>query len=269
MELQRKYDCEMQTVEEFVGRIQRLVSRGYYFAYVGYLKPPKEPSKLDAKMAELWKLNKPEWQRAARNRGGESSVHYVRFGRRYVLLSTHGWANQKGRRQRRRPAEPRQSGRFFHEYPGFLDLKDKGLKLFGYNIKSTWSVKEGRRKTFVSLNRKTYRLMKASLLRKATRPRYRSREAMEAVFWHLPVQWYGPVQGQMRTIVGATNRVRRRAGSSQLRITKCVRRTLRPLRPFQNSTERKIGLGIEAMERRAKQPRNPIGKFAQSDIRSS
>lgn len=236
----------MQSVDEFVGRVQRLVSRGYYFAYVGYLRRPKDPRQLDAKMSKLWKLNMPEWQRATRNRGGESSVHYVRFGRRYILLSTHGRAKQNGRQRRGRPGEPRQSGRFFREYPGFLDLKDCGLKFLGYNIKSTYSVKEGRRKTFVSLNRNTYRLMKASLIRKATRPRYRSREAMEAVFWYLPIQCYGPVQLQVRMMVGAVNGALRRAGLPQLRMTKCVRKTLRPVRRSRKGVESEFAMSCRS-----------------------
>lgn len=215
-----QYQCVMPSVEAFVARVQRLVSRGYYFAYDGYLKPPKDPAKLDAKMIREWKLYRPDWTREARRRGGESGVHYIRYGRRYVLLATHGWRQSRGR-----GANQKSAGRFFTQHPGYRDLKDEGLKFYAYNIKSTYSHRLRRRTTFVSLRSSNYHALKAGMLRKAVRGEYRRREALEAVFWNLPLIWYGPVQRQVRAIVNDVNRTRHRSGLSRIRITRCVRRS--------------------------------------------
>lgn len=66
-------------------------------------------------------------------------------------------------------------------------------------------------------------------------------KAMEALFWYLPIQWYGPVQQQVRWMVEATNHARRRAGLPSLRVTRCVRRTLR--RPHGVKTFGRAGRG--------------------------
>lgn len=219
MPTKQQYQCEMQSVAEFVSRVQRLVSRGYYFCFVGSVPHPKDPAKLDIRMIQEWNLDRPNWQWAARHRRGESSVHYVRFRRRFVLLSTHGWSGQS------RQGRHRQTGRFFREHPGFQDLKDEGLKVSAYNIKSTWSRALNRRTTLVSLNRRAYRVVKAGLLRKATSPRYHSRDSLEQLIENLPLCWYGPVRQQIRGVVNAVNRVRRRSGLPQIRVTRCIPRT--------------------------------------------
>ena len=215
-----QYQCVMPSIEAFVARVQRLISRGHYFAYDGYLKPPKDPAQLDAKMIREWKLYRPDWTREARRRGGESGVHYIRYGRRYVLLATHGWKQSHGR-----GCAGKAPGRFFTQHPGYRDLKDEGLKFHAYNIKSTYSQKLRRRTTFVSLRSSNYHALKAGMLRKAVRAEFRRREALEAVFWNLPLIWYGPVQRQVRAIVNEVNRTRRRYGLPRIRITRCVRRS--------------------------------------------
>lgn len=225
---EESYRCEMASVEEFVRRIERLVRREYYFAFVGHLKPGKDPLALDQKMVRLWNLDRKEWRWAKRSRGSESNVHYVRFRRTYVLLATAGRPEKKGRRPWRRGEIPPR-GEFFEQHPNHIDLKDVGLKLFGYNIKSTYSRAHNRRRVFIRLQReKAFPRIKASLLRKATLSRYQQREAMEAAFWHLPILWYGPVREQLSSVLRAVNRIRSRAGLSELRRSRCIRQTILP-----------------------------------------
>ena len=233
----RQYRCETRSTDAFLAQLTRLVSSGHYFYFLCTLKDGKDPSKLDEKLIRLWNLDKPAWKREARRRGRSPNIHYLRFRRTYLLISTHG-TSQDGK------PHP-----FFTEYQP-QDITRKGLSVFAYQVRYPYSKTAGKRRLFVRLNKDTYEGLRSEMLNKAVWPRYEQRETMEAEFRRLPFQLYKPVQMQIRIIAKEVNRVRRYAGFEPVRLTRLPNR-MRPLTAVFSDEHARTKVS-EVMPRRAK-----------------
>ncbi len=81
-------------VTSLVGLLQRvathLLPHGYWFFTQGILPEGKDPLKLDAKLLAKYDVAKSEGARRWRKSQGLGNVQYVRFGRHWMLLATHG-----------------------------------------------------------------------------------------------------------------------------------------------------------------------------------
>ena len=227
----KTYRCEAKSIDAFLAHVVRLVGTGHYFYFAGTLKPGKDPRKLDRKLIAEWDLDKPSWKREARRRGAAPNIHYLRFGRHYLLVATHG----KGTN-----GEPH---RFFVEYESTLqDIRRNALRFCGYSIRYPVSKDTGRRRAFVRLDKDAYARARAELIAAAIRAQYRDPELIEALVSGLPYQWYRPVRQQLRVILNEVNRVRRHAGLSPVRLS-CVPTKMRVTQIFVDETAHQFRAG--------------------------
>jgi len=200
-------------IDVFLSQVQRLVGWGYFFFCTFELAKDKDPEQLDAKLIELWNLDKPYWKREKRRRGRAPSIWYLRYDRFYVLLATHGKAPDGG-------PHP-----FFVEYQT-TNICRYSLSCFGYQIRYPVSKETKRRKLFVRLSKETRDELRERLLSIAVKERYRDPESIEAVVASLPWQWYRPVREQVKVILKEVNKVRRYAGMKPVRLG-CVPKRMR------------------------------------------
>jgi hypothetical protein len=76
------------------GFVQQLavsyVGRGYFFYVTGAIPPHKDPAAVDAKLCDRYGVTLSKWARARRKAAGRAAHGYLRFGRFFVLLASHG-----------------------------------------------------------------------------------------------------------------------------------------------------------------------------------
>ncbi len=195
----RTYHCEPATLDGFLSQLVRYVASGHYFYVTGMVPERKDPEQVDRKLVELYGIGGPKWERARRRLGEQAGMHYLRHGRFFVLMATHG------------------RHIFFTDHEKNLcDIRRTALRVKGYSIRYTFSEVEKRWKVFVRLDKETYRSVKAHFIDLATRPSYRETDRLVQEFLTLPFQGYGPVRAQVLAIINAVNHERRRAGYGQL-----------------------------------------------------
>ena len=193
------YQCEARSLDGFIAQLIRYVASGHYFYHTGRIPDRKDVAAVDRKLVELYDIAKPRWARARRRLAGTAGIHYLRYGRFFVLMATHG-------------EHP-----FFTDHANtFNDIRRQALHAGGYAVRYTHSVRENRRKVFVRLDRETYRNVRALMLDRAVRPAYRVSETLEREFRQLRWQPYEPVRRQLAAILKSVNRARGRARLSKL-----------------------------------------------------
>lgn len=183
----RVYRCECTSPRGFIQQLAvAYVSNGYYFYVVGLVPEGKRPEPIDAKLIERYGIEQSKWQRARRKRRGEASVQYLRLGRRFVLLATHG-------------------EHIFFELEGdrVRDVRRVPLKLFGYAVGYSGG------HVRVRIEREVFRNIRAHLLELAP---HRSCRGLSDELRRLDFEPYGPVRRQLVQLVRSINRVRRAAG---------------------------------------------------------
>jgi hypothetical protein len=85
------YRCEVKSVGEFIRRVAvNLVPRGYVFYVLGEIPQGKDPAKTDAKIIQQYSIDISKWTRARHKRNGIARLHYLRLGRKFIILATHG-----------------------------------------------------------------------------------------------------------------------------------------------------------------------------------
>ena len=57
------------------------VARGYFFYVTGQVPERKDPSALDSKFEELYRLDASKWTRSRRKQTGAANIRFVRLGR--------------------------------------------------------------------------------------------------------------------------------------------------------------------------------------------
>lgn len=199
------YRYEAKSLDAFVAQLMRYVCSGHYFYFTGRIPERKDVTTVDRKLVERYAVAKPRWARARRRLAGRAGIHYLRHGRFFVLIATHG-----------------QHQFFVDHATSFRDIRRRALHVGGYAIRRTYSAREKRWKIFVRLDRETYLNLRAQMLELAIRDAYRDLNALEGEFRRLAWQPYEPVRRQLVAIVKAVNRKRRYAGLRQIHIS-CVR----------------------------------------------
>ncbi len=206
---QYPYRCEAFNLDGFIAQVVRYVASGHYFYVTGTIPERKDPSAIDAKLVDLYDIAKPKWARARRRLASRSGMHYLRLGRFFVLLATHG------------------EHAFFADHQrNIQDVRRVALHVGGYAIRYTYSQAEKRWKVFVRLDRETYRNVKAQMLELARQARCRPAEVLEREFANLPWQPYEPVRKQLLAILHTVNRRRSQAGLEKVSPS-CVRKMRR------------------------------------------
>jgi hypothetical protein len=220
--------CETTSIEGFVQLVAcNLLPHGYWFYVTGQVPNGKNPCCIDEKLVQKYAADLSAPGRARRKRQGMANVRYVRHGRFFVLLATHG------RHQ------------FYEEEAmSIRDVRRVPMKFAGYSI----SYRRGGRQrsgardpawhAHVQIEPRRLQEIRAQFVEMATRWSV-TRLGLE--FYRLPFEPYAPVRRQMLQLLREVNARRKRAGLPPVphEVLPLRRRIVRPF-------------DTEAPERRAK-----------------
>lgn len=202
----REYRCVATSLEGFVQQVAvAYVRNGYWFYVSGSIPEHASPGKVDAKLIERYGIDVSKFVRCRRKQLGIASVQYIRLGRFFLLLSTHGEHLFFGR-----------------EHESIRDVRRRPIRVGGYSI----SFRSGR--VSVRLDPNEYRSLMVSFLARSLS----GKERLEAVFSNLPYEPYAPIRSQLLAVLRAVNRRRAVAGLPVLD-RQCVRTMRRIVRPFE------------------------------------
>ncbi len=206
------YRCVATSVAGFVQQVAvAYVRHGYCFYVAGKIPAHKEPARVDRKLVEQYVIDVSKWIRARRKRAGLANVQYLRYGRFYVLLATHG-----------------QHPFFEAEAARLKDVRQCPIRFQGYSIGLGRARGSGEAHVSVRIDREAYRDWKGRLVGMAV---HRPVEALVAEFRTMPFEPYAPVRDQLRCLLRAVNR-RRKAASLELVPWQALRLHRRSVRPF-------------------------------------
>lgn len=200
------YHCEAVTVEGFVQQLAvAYLAHGYWFYVAGVVPERKDPHAVDEKLIRHYEVGLSKWAKARRKRAGHSNVQYLRCGRFFLLLATHG------------------DHPFFREEgESIRDARRVPVKFAGYTI----GYRGGH--PHVRIEQGEYNRLKAYFAGLASR---RSADALGDELGRLPFEPYAPIRRQLLAILRAINRVRKGAGFEPVPAT-CFRFRRRICRPF-------------------------------------
>ncbi|HWD40378.1 MAG TPA: hypothetical protein VG944_16130 [Fimbriimonas sp.] len=199
------YRCVAEGLTGFVQQVAvSYVKNGYWFYVAGAVPSGKSLSTVDAKFVKLYDLSISKYVRCRRRKTGEAGVQYIRLGRFFLLLATHG-----------------EHLFFAREKKMIRDARRQPIRVGGYSI----SYRNGR--ASVRIERTEYRLLKDAFVRRSLNAKTR----LEGAFAALPYEPYGPVRSQLLGLLRAVNRRRAVAGLPLVDRT-CVRLVRRIVRPF-------------------------------------
>jgi hypothetical protein len=207
-----EYRYECGSVEGFIQQLAvSYVARGYWFYTCGMVPDCKDPRKTDEKLMSQYGVRVSKWARSRRKKAGQASVHYLRHGRFWVLVATHG------------------EGSFFtSEGAGLRDFRKQPLVYHGYSVSSRRGRGGGRRHASVRIERRQYLVLKAFFEDIATKW---SVERLVDELAGLPFERYAPVRNQVYMVWRAVNR-RRKAAGLELVPRGLMPWRRRPVRPF-------------------------------------
>jgi hypothetical protein len=112
------YRFEAVSVAGFVQQLAvAYLAHGYFYYVAGRVPEGKDPRAVDEKLLSKDGIAVSRWARARRKRGGSANLHYLRFGRFFVLVATAG------------------AHEFFAEESGSIrDFRRDSLCFAGYSI---------------------------------------------------------------------------------------------------------------------------------------
>ena len=177
----------------------------------GRVPEHKDPALVDEKLVARYGVGISKWAKARRKQAGGANVQYLRHGRFFVLLATHG-----------------EHPFFTEEGESVRDARRESIKHAGYAV----GFRGGHVQVRIDLPR--YRELKAWFEEHATR---RSAEALAGAFYDLPFEPYALVRRQEFHILRAVNR-RRKAAGLPLVPKECIWLKRRPVKPFGEPTLR-------------------------------
>src|SRR5208283_4882943 len=89
--LSMEYLCETTSIEGFVQLLAcNYLPHGYWFYVTGWVPEGKDPRQVDAKLIDKYGIDLPRTAKSRRKRLGYANMQYLRHGRLFVLLATHG-----------------------------------------------------------------------------------------------------------------------------------------------------------------------------------
>jgi len=206
------YRCVATSVAGFVQQVAVAYVRHVYWFYVaGEIPAHKDPKQVDRKLIARYGIDVSKWTRARRKRAGLANVQYLRHGRCYVLLATHG-----------------QHPFFKAEAVRLKDVRQCPIRFRGYSIGIGHARGSGEAHVSVRMNREAYREWRGRLLGMAV---HRTVEELVAEFQAIPFEPYAPVRDQLRCLLRAVNR-RRKAAGLELIPCEALRSRRRSIQPF-------------------------------------
>ncbi|QDT52789.1 hypothetical protein Pan44_08010 [Caulifigura coniformis] len=219
------YRCEATSLEGFVQQLaSNILPHGYWFWVGGYVPDGKDPRAIDAKLIEKYGVDLSRQQRARRKLVGHANVHYLRYGRHWVLLATKG-----------------EHPFFAEEADNIRDARKSPIAIEGYSLSVKQGgflrkddadgepVADGKRRVRVQIARERFKDLRADLLSVACR---RSAEELSKLLYSVPFEPYAPVRRQMLNILRLVNEQRGEAGLSKLPTT-VLRYKRQIVKPFE------------------------------------
>lgn len=200
-----EYRCEATSLEGFVQQLAcNILPHGYWLYVTGHIAEGKNPEAVDKKLMSKYGVALSRQQRARRKLAGLANLHYLRLGRYWVLLATHGRHH------------------FFEgEAANLRDARRVPIQIGGYSITvkrghflrktsgEAEAVPDGRRRVRVQIGRERYRELRAHLLSIAC---HRSADRLETALWSVPFEPYAPIRRQLLNLVRLINAKRQSAG---------------------------------------------------------
>ena len=206
------YRCAATSVAGFVQQLAvGYIAHGYYFYVRGRIPDPKDPAKTDQKILDQYGIAISKWSRNRRKKGGQARVQYLRYGRFYVILATHG-----------------QHPFFAAEAKQVRDFRRQPLFFMGYSIGCRRARGGGKWHASVRIQREAFGELKARFERMAV---HCSIDYLCREFRTIPFEPYAPVRDQCRILLRAVNRRRKAAGLEPVP-REAQRRQRIPVRPF-------------------------------------
>jgi hypothetical protein len=200
------YRCEATSLEGFVQQIAACyLPHGYTRFVTGVVPAEKDPHAIDEKLVAKYGVDLSRWQRARRKRAGWANLHYIRFGRFFVLLATEG-----------------KHCFFEEEAKNLRDAAVEPIKVGGYSIR----VREGH--SHVRIEEGEFQRLRAFLLELAV---HRATGELSRLFWRVPWEPFAPVRSQLFGLLRAVNERRKAAGFEPVTAS-CIRRRRRLVRAF-------------------------------------
>lgn len=200
------YRCVSITPEGFIQQLAVCyVGRGYWFYVTGTVPEHKDPASVDRKLIERYRIDLSKWAKARRKLAGTANVQYLRHGRFFVLLATHGHHDL-----------------FSTEASVIRDARRSPIRFAGYSV----SYRGGH--PHVRIDRDAYLELKAWMLTNATGA---SIAELFSELRRAPYEPYAPVRRQLLCIWRAVNRARKLASLEPLPV-ECIRMKRRIVLPF-------------------------------------
>ena len=221
-----RYRTEATSVEGFVQQlVSNYLAAGYWFYVTGHVPEPKDPRAVDRKLVERYGIDLSRPVRSKRKAQGLANIHLLRFGRFFVLVSTHG-----------------RHAFFRDEASSIRDIRSIPIQFQGYSISvkrgdylqraegESSAAADGRYRVRVQIARAQYREFKAYLLERARYPA----EVLGRDFFTLPFEPYAPVRRQLLMLLSLVNQARKAAGETPLpySVLRYRRRIVRPFEPI-------------------------------------
>ena len=202
------------------GFIQQLavgyISNGYYFYVAGVIPSNKSAIRVDEKILAAYDIAISKWTRARRKRAGQANVQYLRYGRFYVIIATHGVHSF-----------------FSAESKRLRDIRKTPILFMGYSIGCRRARGGGPLHASVRINRKTYFDLKRHFEQVAVNcPLAKVCQELRS----LPFEPYAPVRCQYRRLLRVINGRRAVAGLEPVP-PQAVRTSRSPVRPFEPFSE--------------------------------
>lgn len=201
-----QYRCVATSIEGFVQQVAvAYLARGYWFYVAGCIPLRKDPEHVDQKLIARYGIAASQKERCLRKRAGLANMQYIRLGRFFLLMATHG------------------EHAFFSEEAGQVkDARRVAIRYAGYSI----SHRNGRASVRIAPDE--YARLKAYFLELACR---RPVEALASELARVRFQPFAPVRVQLLNVWRAVNRARRTAGLEPVSV-ECVPWKRRILTPF-------------------------------------
>jgi hypothetical protein len=193
-------------VEGFIQQVAvSYIRTGHFFYVSANLKPSLDPATVDAKLIRKYGVDVSRWGRALRKERGEANLQYIRHGRFFLLMATHGKS-------------------LFYELEGsqVRDCRRMPIKFAGYSL----SYRGGH--PHVRIDLETYMGFKAEMVAEGLRL---DRQGMEELLRTPEFVPYAPVRRQLWNVWREVNRARSAAGLEPLR-EDCIDLRRRIVRPF-------------------------------------
>jgi hypothetical protein len=194
---------------------------GYWFYVTGQVPDDKEPQLVDAKLIEKYGIAVSRAARSRQKQLGHANMHYLRHGRRFILLATHGkhcFFDEEAtciRDARRTPIR----------FAGYAISYRRGGRVAGGGVDYKWH-------SHVEIDREWFNVLQAWFLDTSIR---RSADKVAYDFYRLPFEPYAPVRRQLLHLLRCVNAARKRAGQSILpyEVLPLRRRVVRPFEAMQ------------------------------------